>query len=386
MKKRRKKFMIPSIITNGLDSYKIMTFLGSGEYAECYKVTDIKTGHLYVAKILSKARIKSSAIMRRFFQNEIKLHRIMKHPNIVNFIDTFEINTTNNNTTKDRNNNNSDNNTNKDRNNTTKDHNNTTKDHNNTKDGDNNTTTKDHNNLIVILLEFCSGGSLLDLITRLKIRKRLTCLNIRKRLPSLNTQKRSPSLNTQKRSPSLNTRKRSPSLNTPKRLTTKKRFTSWEIRKYSGQILDGLEYIHSKKVIHRDIKLNNILIDENDNIKICDFGMAVSLYDGDNTKCGTPNYMAPEILTKRYPTKTYSDGWSLGVLIYTMAVGKTPFEMSDKERTYRQIKDVAYCFPEGIKVEYWLQDLIRKILVKVPTTRLTIDEIRKHKFFTNNTI
>ena len=105
-------------------------------------------------------------------------------------------------------------------------------------------------------------------------------------------------------------------------------------------------------------------------IKIGDFGLATKLdFDGDKkrTICGTPNYIAPEILDGKFGHSYEVDVWSTGVIIYTMLFGKPPYETSDVKATYQRIKKNQYSFPETVKVSKEAKDLISKILVTDPT-------------------
>ena len=107
-----------------------------------------------------------------------------------------------------------------------------------------------------------------------------------------------------------------------------------EARYYLHQIILGLQYIHQKKVIHRDLKLGNLFLTDMMQIKIGDFGLAAQVnFDGERkrTVCGTPNYLAPELLHQDvgFGKTGYSyevDYWSIGVILYIMLIGKAPFE------------------------------------------------------------
>ena len=93
------------------------------------------------------------------------------------------------------------------------------------------------------------------------------------------------------------------------------------------QVLEGLEYLHAHKIIHRDLKLGNLFLTENMQIKIGDFGLATKLdFSGEKkrTICGTPNYIAPEILESKGHSYEV-DIWSFGVIIYTLTFGRPPF-------------------------------------------------------------
>ncbi|XP_052753590.1 serine/threonine-protein kinase polo isoform X1 [Galleria mellonella] len=128
----------------------------------------------------------------------------------------------------------------------------------------------------------------------------------------------------------------------------RKAITEPETRFYMHQILLGVQYLHSKRIIHRDLKLGNLFLDDDLHVKIGDFGLAARIeYEGERkqTLCGTPNYIAPEILTKKGHSFEV-DIWSLGCIMYTLLVGKPPFETSTLKDTYKRIKQCEYS--EGV--------------------------------------
>jgi polo-like kinase 1 len=115
------------------------------------------------------------------------------------------------------------------------------------------------------------------------------------------------------------------------------------------QLIVALKYLHSHRIIHRDLKLGNLFLNDQMQIKVGDFGLATKLeFEGEKkrTICGTPNYIAPEVLDGKIGHSYEVDVWSLGVIIYTMIIGKPPFETSDVKTTYRRIRMNAYTFPE----------------------------------------
>lgn len=118
-------------------------------------------------------------------------------------------------------------------------------------------------------------------------------------------------------------------------------------------MVNGIHYLHSKRIIHRDLKLGNLFIDDKMEIKLGDFGLATKL-DFDNEKkrtiCGTPNYIAPEVLDGKSGHSYEVDMWSFGVIIYTLIIGKPPFETNDVKTTYRRIKSNTYTFPDHITI------------------------------------
>lgn len=122
-------------------------------------------------------------------------------------------------------------------------------------------------------------------------------------------------------------------------LRRRKRLSEPEVRLLLLQILGALKYMHSKRVIHRDLKLGNILLDSGMNIKISDFGLAALLATHGERKmtiCGTPNYIAPEILYGKDAGHSYEvDLWSTGVVMYAMLYGKPPFQDKDVKVIYK---------------------------------------------------
>lgn len=149
------------------------------------------------------------------------------------------------------------------------------------------------------------------------------------------------------------------------------------------QILIAVQYMHEKLVIHRDLKLGNLFLTENMEIKIGDFGLAAKLDYPEQRKqtlCGTPNYIAPEIL--RSAGHSYEvDVWSIGVILYTLLIGTPPFETSNVKETYKNIKDNNYSFPRDIQIGELAKDLIKSILIPDPAKRPTVSQILAHKFF-----
>ncbi len=167
-------------------------------------------------------------------------------------------------------------------------------------------------------------------------------------------------------------------------LKRRKKLTELEVQCYSNQIIKALKYLHSHRVIHRDLKLGNLFISEKMEIKVGDFGLATKLeFDGERkrTVCGTPNYIAPEILEGKTGHSYEVDVWSLGVIMYTLIIGKPPFETNNVKETYKRIKMGNYSFPENAVISEPAKDLIQSILVLDPQKRPKLDEILKHDFF-----
>ena len=167
-------------------------------------------------------------------------------------------------------------------------------------------------------------------------------------------------------------------------LKRRKKLTELEVQCYAVQIIKALKYLHAHRVIHRDLKLGNLFISDKMEIKVGDFGLATKLeFDGERkrTVCGTPNYIAPEILEGKTGHSYEVDIWSLGVIMYTLIIGKPPFETNNVKETYKRIKIGNYSFPEHALISEPAKDLIQSILVLDPHKRPKLDEILAHDFF-----
>jgi polo-like kinase 1 len=166
-------------------------------------------------------------------------------------------------------------------------------------------------------------------------------------------------------------------------LKRRKRLTELEVQCYTVQIVEALKYLHSNRVIHRDLKLGNLFLSDKMEVKVGDLGLATKLeFDGEKkrTICGTPNYIAPEILDGKVGHSYEVDVWSLGVIIYTMLVGKPPFETPDVKTTYKKIRMNSYSFPEHVPLSDAAKSLITKILNLDPSRRPSLEEILDHPF------
>ena len=168
----------------------------------------------------------------------------------------------------------------------------------------------------------------------------------------------------------------------------RKRLTEIEVQCYIVQLIKALKYLHSHRVIHRDLKLGNLFLTDKMELKVGDFGLATKLdFEGERkrTVCGTPNYIAPEILDGKSGHSYEVDIWSLGVIVYTLIIGKPPFETQDVKTTYKRIKMNNYSFPETAVISEAAKNLITEILVTDPSKRPTLDQILTHDFFNQGT-
>jgi len=145
--------------------------------------------------------------------------------------------------------------------------------------------------------------------------------------------------------------------------------------------------LHAHRIIHRDLKLGNLFLDKKMEIKLGDFGLATKLdFDGEKkrTICGTPNYIAPEVLEGKSGHSYEVDVWSLGVIIYTLIIGKPPFETNDVKTTYKRIKNNQYSFPDHVLISDEARALICSILSSDPKSRPTLDQIMQSDFLNHS--
>jgi len=158
--------------------------------------------------------------------------------------------------------------------------------------------------------------------------------------------------------------------------------TEPETRYFIHQAIQGVHYLHKEKIIHRDIKLGNLFINNNMDIRIGDFGLAVRIApDGrkETSVCGTPNYIAPEVLNKTGHSIEV-DTWALGCVMYTLLVGRPPFETSCLKDTYMRIRNNEYAIPS--RVSRSAAKLIQKFLSERPEDRPQLDAVIGDEFFT----
>ncbi|KAK7266102.1 hypothetical protein RIF29_18742 [Crotalaria pallida] len=149
------------------------------------------------------------------------------------------------------------------------------------------------------------------------------------------------------------------------------------------QLINAVDFCHSRGVYHRDMKPENILLDENENLKVSDFGLSAlaesKRHDGLlHTTCGTPAYVAPEVIKRKGYDGAKADIWSCGVLFVLLA-GYLPFHDSNVVELYRKISKAEFTCPE------WFPQGVRRLLPKMmgpnPDTRISIDKIKHSSWF-----
>ncbi|OCH85271.1 Pkinase-domain-containing protein [Obba rivulosa] len=255
--------------------------LGEGGFARVYEIRDAYGARL-ACKVVTKSSLKTKKAKTKLYA-EIKIHKALNHPNIVQFQDCF-----------------------------------------------------DDDEHVYMTLELCPNGSLMDM------------------------------------------------------LRARKRFTEPEARFFMVQLIGACHYMHTHQVIHRDLKLGNIFLDKTMNVKVGDFGLAALIESpGERKKtiCGTPNYIAPEVLFDTANGHSFEvDTWSIGVILYTLVVGRPPFQTKNVKEIYDRIQKNEYEFPPDRVVSLEVQHLVSQILTLDPSQRPSLHEILSHAWFTRGAI
>ncbi|XP_067902988.1 serine/threonine-protein kinase BRSK2 isoform X1 [Heterodontus francisci] len=164
-------------------------------------------------------------------------------------------------------------------------------------------------------------------------------------------------------------------------LVKKGRLTPKEARKFFRQIISALDFCHSHSICHRDLKPENLLLDEKNNIRIADFGMA-SLQVGDSlleTSCGSPHYACPEVIRGEKYDGRKADVWSCGVILFALLVGALPFDDDNLRQLLEKVKRGVFHMPHFIPPD--CQNLLKGMIEVDAAKRLTLDQIQKHSWY-----
>eukprot|EP00818_Percolomonas_sp_WS_P010755 CAMPEP_0117455254 /NCGR_PEP_ID=MMETSP0759-20121206/11263_1 /TAXON_ID=63605 /ORGANISM="Percolomonas cosmopolitus, Strain WS" /LENGTH=390 /DNA_ID=CAMNT_0005248549 /DNA_START=343 /DNA_END=1515 /DNA_ORIENTATION=+ len=169
------------------------------------------------------------------------------------------------------------------------------------------------------------------------------------------------------------------------KIVAAERFTESTARRFFQQLIMGVSYCHAQGVAHRDLKPENLLVDDKDNLKITDFGLS-TLAAGKHGKkqllqtcCGTPNYVAPEVLKETGYEGFKADIWSCGIILFVMLAGYLPFDADDVNILFKKIESGKFTYPPYFNKS--VRDLLSKMLQVNPKKRITMDAVKNHKWF-----
>lgn len=159
------------------------------------------------------------------------------------------------------------------------------------------------------------------------------------------------------------------------------RMKDQQARRFFQQIIAAIDYCHSHKIVHRDLKPENLLLDDQLNIKIADFGLSNIMSDGNflKTSCGSPNYAAPEVISGKLYAGPEVDVWSCGVILYVMLCGRLPFDDESIPALFKKISNGVYTLPHDLSSG--AKNLLTRMLVVNPLNRITIHEIMEDEWF-----
>lgn len=157
-----------------------------------------------------------------------------------------------------------------------------------------------------------------------------------------------------------------------------------EARRFFQQIVSAVDYCHRHKIVHRDLKPENLLLDDNLNVKIADFGLSNIMTDGNflKTSCGSPNYAAPEVISGKLYAGPEVDVWSCGVILYVMLCGRLPFDDEFIPNLFKKISNGVYSIPPNLSPG--AKNLLQRMLVVNPLDRTTLREIIQDPWFSVN--
>lgn len=162
------------------------------------------------------------------------------------------------------------------------------------------------------------------------------------------------------------------------------RMSEDEGRRFFQQIISAVDYCHRHKIVHRDLKPENLLLDDNLNVKIADFGLSNIMTDGNflKTSCGSPNYAAPEVISGKLYAGPEVDVWSCGVILYVMLCGRLPFDDEFIPALFKKISNGVFVLPSHLS--QGARHLLKRMLVVNPLDRITVREIIQDPWFSVN--
>jgi len=159
-------------------------------------------------------------------------------------------------------------------------------------------------------------------------------------------------------------------------------------KKIFKELVEAVKYLHENNISHRDLKVENVLLDKDNNVKLADFNLATRFKQNElfTHRCGSEEYTSPEIVTRKAYDPQKTDIWALGIILYAIVVGHLPFYHKDGERVqsmYHRIAMVNYKFPSGVEIDKDAKNLISAILKYTPQSRATLDQILAHPWLQN---
>mmetsp|Transcript_29235 Transcript_29235/g.46608 ORF Transcript_29235/g.46608 Transcript_29235/m.46608 type:complete len:367 (-) Transcript_29235:399-1499(-) len=157
--------------------------------------------------------------------------------------------------------------------------------------------------------------------------------------------------------------------------------TEEKARRTFQQLIAALDHCHAHNIVHRDLKPENILMDHDGNVKLADFGFSAKIGEGEllSESCGSPNYVAPELLKKKRSYRFEVDIWSCGVILYALLCRQLPFDEPNIPDLFRRIQNADYIVPGFMSDD--AKDLVGKMMTVDPNERITIAEIKTHPWF-----
>ena len=164
-------------------------------------------------------------------------------------------------------------------------------------------------------------------------------------------------------------------------IVKKDRLSENESSFFYYQLINAIEYLHSKGIAHRDLKPENILLGENHIIKLIDFGLS-NYFDGIQkleTPCGSPCYASPEMVGGNKYNGFFIDVWATGIILFAMLCGYLPFEDENNDILFKQILEGKIDYPSYLSD--LSKDLLKKIIETNPEKRIKIEEIKEHPFY-----
>jgi len=165
-------------------------------------------------------------------------------------------------------------------------------------------------------------------------------------------------------------------------------FTNDDKKKIFKELVEAVKYLHENNISHRDLKVENVLLDRDNNVKLADFNLATRFQPNElfTHRCGSEEYTSPEIVTRKAYDPRLTDIWALGIILYAIVVGHLPFYHKNGERMqsmYHRIAMVNYKFPSGVDIDKDAKNLIGSILKYTPQSRASLDQILAHPWLQN---